>query len=75
MVKFSFEMSDEDAENLITILHDHVRNIEYESLTGTLPRPTYNEAEREWLAKHAKYLDKNILQAVLSGQSKEGDVP
>lgn len=67
MIRFKFDLPDCEAQNLVFILQHAIEDAKIKSmLTGK----EYSDAEREWFAKNAKYVEKESLQVILAGQSR-----
>lgn len=67
MVQFKFNLPDSEAQNLVFILQHAIEDAKIKNL---LSGKEYSESERKWFAKHAEYLEKEILQVIISGQSR-----
>jgi hypothetical protein len=59
-------MNEEDFDNLASILHDYVVKHEFDTQTDS----NYSKEEKEWHKKHAKYVQKEILEKILKGIQK-----
>jgi hypothetical protein len=66
MVKVSFEMNIEDFDNLASILHKYVVKYKFDLQIDS----TYSQAEKEWFARHADYVQKEILDKIILGIQK-----
>ena len=65
-MKVSFEMNQEDFDNLTSILHKYVVKYKFDVQTNS----AYNEAEKEWFARHSDYVQKEILDKIILGIQK-----
>jgi hypothetical protein len=63
MKKISFEMDDEDFDNLVTILHDYFVKHKFEIQTCS----TYSKEQKDWHSKHADYVQTNIIDKIIRG--------
>ena len=63
-VHFEFDMSDEDAANLVGLLLEAKTNTQVKGYRAE-PGPL-----RDWLEKHAKYLEK-LTGTVVAGSSRK----
>ncbi len=65
-VKVTFEMDEQDFENLTSIIHSHIVKHQYDApLSGVA-----TEAEIKWHVSHGKYVQKHILDKILAGATK-----
>jgi hypothetical protein len=71
MVRFQFDLPDSEAQNLMFIIQKDIEDAKIASAFGTdVSGKKYNDAERKWFAENAEYVEKEILQVILSGQSR-----
>jgi len=71
MVRFSFDLPDGEAQNLVFIIQRSINDSKVASAFGTdVAGKQYNDAERKWFAENAEYVEKEILQVIISGQSR-----
>lgn len=64
MLRFNFTLTDEQAENLFSILNDSKNDfLEFAN------SPNRTSIEKEWFQKHADYLV-TIKDTILAGQTK-----
>lgn len=75
MIKFEFTLSDIDASNLISILHDAKIAAQHSALDYiTMNMSDDDAAKLDWFNSHAAYLE-GLKQKVLSGNHRvEEDV-
>lgn len=63
----SFEMDQQDYENLLSIVHEDYVKCKFDSQC----RLDLNDAEKAWYSKHGDYVKKQILDKIIKGtQSK-----
>lgn len=65
-VKVTFEMDEQDFENLTSIIHSHIVKHQYDAPTNL----EYTKAEIAWHVRHGKYVQKHILDKILAGATK-----
>ena len=65
-MKVSFEMNQEDFDNLVSILHKHVVKYKYDVPLDS----SYSEAEIVWFEKHANYVQRDIIDKIILGIQK-----
>jgi hypothetical protein len=65
-MKVSFEMNEEDFDNLVSILHEYVVKHKFDIQTDS----TYSKEEKEWHTKHADYVQYEIVDKIIRGIQK-----
>jgi len=65
-VKVTFEMDEEDFENLTSIIQAYVVKHKYEASTDD----KFTKQEKDWLVRHSDYVKEKILDKILSGATK-----
>lgn len=65
-MKVSFEMNQEDFENLTSIIHDYIVKHKYESQL----EEGYSKIEKDYRVKHADYVQTDILDKIIQGRHK-----
>ena len=65
-MKVSFEMNQEDFDNLVSILHDYFVKHKYE-----IPlESTHSSDQKEWHINHADYVQRDIIDKIILGIQK-----
>lgn len=59
-------MSDKDFDNMVNILHQYIVKYKHETQVDL----TLSQEEKDWMVKHADYVQHNILDKVINGIQK-----
>lgn len=60
----SFEMDQQDYENLLSIVHEYYVKSKFDSQC----KLDLNDAEKAWYSKHGDYVKKHILDKLINGK-------
>jgi hypothetical protein len=72
MIKFDFELDDDSAQLLFTVLKRYIDENKFAEILHPL-KETNTAAEIEWMHKHAAYVETEIYNIMLKGQYRVED--